>query len=315
MYSDGLATGSMCKPLCEKAELSYHGCLSHRSKFYVMMAKWNGTAVVLKANASARRPPPALASHDGKRRAKDSMNQLKAIVEQEFLGQESTDVMEFLLSQCDVGRDNVFSRQEWQNCWNLGSGREFVLLAALQDSIAMPRLLGVCGNMYAVEYAPSDAFTSPALLLREVRGWNFRAKLAIALIGMVESLARTKYGMLYLCDVMESNFGIVRDRGKYKIRAIDNGESYLNQTIPIALKDFRYTLRDCTDHSDCDHLGCNLHCDVSSRKCVPRVTSNNLQVSVRCTTSTGGGMRLIKVCIHSPTFQNGDADQHCISSA
>ena len=275
MYTNGLVTGSVCKPLCEEAEISYHDCLSHRSDFYVMLVRWNGTTVVLKANVAARTPPP-LASYDEKRYQKDSMEQLKAIVEQEFLGKESTDVIQFLLSQCDVGRDSLLSRQEWRHCWDLGTDREFVLLAALQDSIAMPRLLGVCGSMYAVEYAPSDSFTNPALLFREVRGWNFRAQLAIALIEMVESLEETKYGTLYLCDVMESNFGVVHNNDKYMIRAIDNGESYLNQTVSVALRDYSY--RDCVVNSDCHRLGCNLQCNLTSSKCLHKVTSNNLQV-------------------------------------
>ena len=272
MYIDHLVTGSMCSPLCEKEEISYQECLSHRSNFYVMLARWNLTQVVLKARSSA-----ALASLYEERYRKDWMEQLKVVVEQEILGQESTDVMRFLSSQCDVGGDNSLSRQERQHCWNLGTEREFVLLAALQESIAMPRLLGVCGSMYAVEYAPSDSFTNPALLVREVRGWNFRAKLAIAFIEMVESLEKTKYGTLYLCDVMESNFGVVRNNGKYTVRAIDNGESYFNQTVSTALR--HYWLNDCTDNSDCHHLGCSLQCDLSSRKCLHKITSNNLQVS------------------------------------
>lgn len=283
-------TGSLCKSLCEEAVIAYQDCLSHRTEYFVMLARWNRTLVVLKADVNViTHSPPAFPSYDKEGYREDPMGQLKLIVEQEFLGKEVTDVMQFLLSECDVGGDKLLSNQEMQHCWNLGTEREFVLLAALHEASAMPRLLGVCGSMYAVEYASSVPFTSPGLMVWEVRGWSFRAKLAMALIEMVESLEETAYGTLYLCDVMESNFGIVEGNGKYIIRAIDNGESYFNQTMPKALQ--YYYLHDCINNSDCRHLGCQLQCDLPSGKCLHKITSSNLQVSSSAVTglySLGG---------------------------
>ena len=69
---------------------------------------------------------------------------------------------------------------------------------------------GVCGNMYAVQYAAAEPFLGFQGKWSDGRNWNLRARLAIALLEMVEELEETPYGTFYLCDIQEPNFGVVR---------------------------------------------------------------------------------------------------------
>ena len=119
-------------------------------------------------------------------------------------------VAESIVGECDVGGDKVLSFWEVVTCWQLASTDEYVLYSLLDGNDAILRLYGACGNMYAVEYATDLPFSEHRTSVTDNRPWAVRAQLALALLDMVESLEDTPYGILYLCDVQESNFGIVR---------------------------------------------------------------------------------------------------------
>ena len=84
----------------------------------------------------------------------------------------------------------------------------------LKDSSATLDVYGTCGNLYGIQYADAEPFIGSKKSLlwytSEPRSWNFRARLAIAILELIESIEYTPYGTLYQCDVHEANFGIVR---------------------------------------------------------------------------------------------------------
>ena len=114
-----------------------------------------------------------------------------------------------IASECDVGNDEVFSYWELVTCWQLISTEEYVLSLMLEGNAAILEAYGTCGNMYAVEYATSEPFLGFQLSLSDERSWDLRAQLALALLDMIEALENTVFGTLYLCDVQESNYGVV----------------------------------------------------------------------------------------------------------
>jgi hypothetical protein len=118
-------------------------------------------------------------------------------------------VVRNLAKECDVGNDGVFTHRELVTCWELVSTEEYILYSLLEENSAALDVYGTCGNMYAVEYAASQPFLGFQLSLLDERSWAFRAKLAIALLDMIEALEDTVFGTLYLCDVQEANFGVV----------------------------------------------------------------------------------------------------------
>lgn len=114
-----------------------------------------------------------------------------------------------IASECDVGYDGILSHWELITCWQLVSTEEYILYSLLHDNSAMLDVYGTCGNMYTVEYAASEPFLGFQSSMSDDRSWDLRARLAVALLGMIEALEDTVFGTLHLCDVQESNFGVV----------------------------------------------------------------------------------------------------------
>ena len=120
-----------------------------------------------------------------------------------------TRMVKQVATECDMGADGILYIDELLSCCRLLETKEYSFFQLLRGNSAFPRVLGVCGGIYAVEYAPSEPFLGFLTAWSEVRDWRFRAQLAIALLEMVESLENTEFGTIYLCDLQESNFGVV----------------------------------------------------------------------------------------------------------
>lgn len=118
-----------------------------------------------------------------------------------------------MFAECDVGNDGILHYQESIPCWQLIESDEYMLYKLLHEKSAMLNVYGVCGNMYAVQYAAAEPFLGYQTSWSDGRDWNLRARLAIALMEMVEEFEETPYGTFYLCDVQEPNFGVVSTRG------------------------------------------------------------------------------------------------------
>ena len=120
------------------------------------------------------------------------------------------EVLEELFSECDIGSDGVLHYDESIPCWQLVETDEYILYRLLHAKSAMLDVYGVCGNMYAVQYAAAEPFLGFQTVWSDGRDWRLRARLAVALLEMIEELEETPYGTLYMCDVQEPNFGVVR---------------------------------------------------------------------------------------------------------
>ena len=123
------------------------------------------------------------------------------------------EVIEEIFSECDVGNDGILGYDESIPCWQLLETDEYVLYKLLREKSAMLNVYGVCGNMYAVQYAAAEPFLGFQTSFSDSRDWNLRARLALALLEMVAEFEETPYGTFYLCDVQEPNFGVVSFRG------------------------------------------------------------------------------------------------------
>ena len=94
-------------------------------------------------------------------------------------------------------------------CWQFIDTGEYMLNKLLINSSATLDIYGTCGSMYAVQYANPAPFMGYKTSLSENRTWKYRARLAIAILELIESIEHTPYGTLYLCDAQEANFGLV----------------------------------------------------------------------------------------------------------
>ena len=291
-------------------------CLGHGVKMHVLQAQWAANTVVLKT------PKPlgdhrATMHLDGpnKYKRKISKKEFIADVSERGLGLNlflsdyvyafplcsvqanqtlfmnlaggrhvpgSLAAVERVFSECDVLGDGQLSYSEAVVCWQLLETDEFVLLSVLEGTSAIPDLYGACGNMYAMQYATSDPFLDKLPGVTDKRSWAFRARLAISLIEMVHSIEVTPYGTLYLCDVQESNFGLVRqsDSGQLVAKAIDVDISWFEASM-ISSVQFEKN-KSCQTHQECDFISCHVPCNTTTYTCVGKLWSNNLQVLPHC---------------------------------
>ena len=186
--------------------------------------------------------------------------------------------IERVFSECDVLGDGQLSYTEAAVCWQLLETDEFVLLSVLSGVSGIPDVYAVCGNMYAMQYASSQPLLPHTRTVADDRSWQLRTRLAIALIEMVQSVERTPYGTLYLCDVQESNFGIVRKPGTAELvaKAIDVDMSWFECSLNSSVRLERD--KRCRRDSDCDFFSCHVICNKSTHTCAGKLWSNNLQV-------------------------------------
>ena len=237
-YSKRLISGSLCGPLCDTHELWFDKCLGYGVKLHVLRAIWNGSKVVLKT-------PNVLGSHSmiklltlTTRPLNEDFKMTKeefiTLVSEElrlwlygvyfnfhlqantsvFYGiagrtytSRTTEVLHEILIECDVGGDGTLKLTESLVCWELVETGEFMLNLLLRDSSATLDVYGTCGNMYALEYADSKPYAGDIL---DSRPWSLKARLAVAILELVQSIEQTPYGTLYLCDVLKDNIGLVR---------------------------------------------------------------------------------------------------------
>ena len=186
-------------------------------------------------------------------------------------------VIKDVFRECDLLEDGILHYDEALICWQLIETEEFMLYSLLQGRIGIPDVYGSCGHMYAVQYAPSEPFLGASdTVVTDTRTWKFRAQLTLALLEMIESIEDTPWGTLYLCDIQELNFGVVRREDRLVAKAIDVDISWFEDAMISAIEHERD--KPCKSDEDCDFISCKVDCDMNTGKCSGKVASNNLQV-------------------------------------
>ena len=187
-------------------------------------------------------------------------------------------VLENIFSECDVLEDGLLTYSEALVCWQLVETEEYVLYSLLKGRSAIPDLYGACGNMYAVQYATAEPYLGNFPVSSDGRSWGFRVQLTLALAEMVRSIEDTPYGTLYLCDVQEPNFGVVRSPGTGHLvaKAIDVDISWFESGLISAARFERN--KTCRTDEDCAFISCQVACSQATHTCSGEIGSNNLQV-------------------------------------
>ncbi len=282
----GKVSGSLCESLCVSREIQFKRCLGHGIKLHVLEAEWNAYTIILKA-------PSEL----GSRRAKEhleSENRNKRLTREEFVQKANASLFlniagnrysgalvklaEEIFDECDVLGNGVLEYgNEALVCWQLVETNEYVFYSLLQGMKGIPDVYGVCGHVYAVQYAPSEPFMGFESSIHDHRQWDFRVRLALGLLDMIESIEETPLGTLYLCDVQGANFGVVRRDDRLLAKAIDVDISFFENQLHEILKS--EVNRSCTVDSQCKLINCEVFCNLATGRCTGKLVSNNLQVS------------------------------------
>ena len=280
-YTKGLASGSLCYPLCTD-EITYTECLGHGVKPHVLRTNWQGKDMILKVKRQLheRRVVSHLTDLQPvslNRQHFDlvvNLSYINYVVDKHTV--ISKDIYNYLYSEC-AGSDGVLTYHEMWYCYALFESDEFLLSVLLKNSYCVPHLYGICGHVFGVEYMPVEMLEALPRLMVDERSWITKVKLGLAMLDMVKRLDQTPYGTFYLCDIQFTNFGTLESKSGIIVAPIDVDIAWLEpQMKQVMIGESRVN---CSSNEDCHFISCLGRCDLTKKKCEPHSYSNNLIVS------------------------------------
>ncbi|KRZ29195.1 Protein FAM69C [Trichinella pseudospiralis] len=161
-----------------------------------------------------------------------------------------------LCSPCSVNLDNL-TEPEIRTLYTLTKQHEFVIFQLFHTIGIFPRILGICGHMYAVEKLP--LLSSATQLTQNL------------LVLAVETLNQLKQvdSTFHWCDVKFENLAFSDYLNPTKLLILDadllftnNGMSQLFQHLP------------CQTDYDCIFFDCIAKCNPITQRCTDRVNTN-----------------------------------------
>lgn len=179
------------------------------------------------------------------------------------------------LSRLRLGHQETDEKRreyEMDNVWSLLQENEYIISILYEDRDLFPRLVGTCGNFYAVEYVrPIETPTTVLALSDTTIEWAKRLKLAVMILDLVDELDRHFPEPFYLCDIKINHFGL--PIGEQRLKFLDLDAVYPKSIASRLTSDGRT----CNKHEDCDYFDCRSVCSINKR-CESPVMNDNLQV-------------------------------------
>lgn len=162
---------------------------------------------------------------------------------------------------------------EMDNIWSLLQDNEYLALVLYEKFNIFPKLIGTCGDLYAVQKLNSISGYWHLMTLYDSQDeWEKRIKISIKILDFLLELERKLPEQLMICNVKMNHFGVTDDSKKIKYLDLDS-------VHPLSIVN-RITAdgSHCKQHSDCDFLDCRSFCNLITRKCEHGVVNNNLQI-------------------------------------
>ena len=266
--------------------VQYSKCLGHGGKPHVLLVKYKGKDVVLKAKITykssvVKHKMPEVEYLQDKHGSLLKFDQFATVIndtiKEVMFGWGGTyaskDVINEFLLECDANSDALISYHEAASCMRILASKEYVFYVLLRGIPGVPEVYGTCGNIFAVQSTLADDIRDHVAL--DPRTWKKRALIAISMLDMVEAFEHTPYGTVYLCDVQEGNFGV---DSSLKVYAIDMDISYFEGQVLFKIDHLKYT--ECTSDDACDFNDCWSKCNFTTNLCEPKLPSSNLQVTI-----------------------------------
>ena len=291
MYRNKEVAGQACQPLCNKNTLHYDKCSNYkRGKKVIFLTcdaceKYGPVRVVLKTKSelTERETLELFYDEDGELTPegfKFVVNIMHDSVKLNF-GRpvdglsERDDILTFLWGyNYDIyvkenGRNA--SSVAIQSIWSVVQQLEYTFYKIYEGYSFVPKLYGTCGPVYITEYTPpGDALKSEVSIGWSI-DWSYRAKIAVSLLKLLETIDSKLHQTLHLCDVKGENFGLNRAN---QATLVDTDSVFFQDSLMSQMQH-----SNCTQNKDCDFFDCRGLCDTITNKCLEIRTNNNLQVS------------------------------------
>lgn len=165
--------------------------------------------------------------------------------------------------------------QEMQELWSLLQDNEYLLGIIYAEKDIFPRVLGSCGQYFAVEYLEPAMEGQATNALSEDKGkasWSARVHLSVLILELLEELDSSVSEGFSLCDIKPSHFGLSPTSSKLKFLDLD-------VALPKAIANaITADGSNCHVNSDCNLFDCRSKCNMDLHKCDSPITNNNLQV-------------------------------------
>lgn len=290
-YSTHAAAGNMCPALCTSKKLKYNKCTNYRGGKKVLIAQCDGVckeSSTVKAVIKSKHPKEEFRFEplDLEKHANGSLTQMgykmahnifKSMLDSQMLEERDkiSDIFSFLWS-LDVEQYKRENREiksaemtAMQNIWGLINQDEYLFMKVHQKQSFVPKMYGTCGFYYVMEYAPPGDILDPQFFSGSGSSFEERAKTAINILDIVQSLDYGFYEPVHMCDVKAENFGIGEDQ---QVKILDSDSLFFHTSMMKNLAQ-----PSCTNHDDCDFFDCRGWCELETGKCTKQRSNNNLQ--------------------------------------
>ena len=289
--------GNLCSSICSaQPDIHYIKCLNYIEGKAIIFASWNSEQIILKTKHSELTERETLGFYaqgsetDLVPDVREFLNMLRSSVETSFgvvpiqedrkllsklwhFDEEYT--MDTLLQKGDPNAsDRKLQKAIMKSIWSLSQQDEYLFLQYFSENQFLPDMLGSCGHVYAMEYAPSTEVLEPTLFQwshTHAFTWPERVDIALKLLDVIRSSEADYKEPLHYCDVKGANFGI---SNKGVVKPIDVDTVFFHSKL---LETFQYSV--CTSDKDCNFFDCLGICDISTETCLKEIHNNNLQVS------------------------------------
>ena len=235
--------GTFCDTLCSRAT-HFGRCLGHGVKPHVVLLRRGDKELIVKSKRSKDSLFVRVVLSQWKSEELFSSNDFlhllnHSISEGMFGGKDypHPSVLEELLGECDGDRNDIISHIEAVSCLRIVATEEYLYYIMLHGTVGIPKVLGTCGNMFAVEkITPLEIQSSTDHFNQNT--WEKHAKIALSFLDIVEAFENTPHGKLYLCDVYSGNFGLEEhEDGTVRVKAIDLDISFFESKFPLLLRE------------------------------------------------------------------------------
>ena len=270
-------------------------CLNYKEGKKTIFAQWNDKSVILKAKHLVPTEFEILGHIYGQPELhipsiEEYMQLIRSKISDEFgihdtksdedvlfsLWTGSEPVSDILLRADLTPTESAKQLRVMRSLWSLVQQNEYLFLQYFNDNPHLAQILGSCGHVYGMEYAPSTSVLEPDIL--HVTGvsqysWHERVKIAFDLLNVLKSMQNDFHEPLHFCDVKGGNFGISQSG---KVKPIDTDTVFFRSKIDEIMTN----VETCRTNADCDFFDCKGQCNVSQNKCHPKVMNDNFEVSI-----------------------------------